>query len=116
MPLRKVEHPSRKSFYWACDQCPYESQEIRYTRENYHDAPPRTCPRCGTDANPPADSLPASIMADLAGFTNCPGCGRILTASDIVRETVTEKLIHCIKCDYEGTVKKQGESAKPAKV
>jgi hypothetical protein len=41
----------------------------------------------------------------------CPGCGRLLTANDVVRETETEKVVHCIVCDYEGTVKKQGESA-----
>ena len=50
-------------------------------------------------------------MAAVQGFTNCPGCGRLLTANDVVSETETEKLVHCIKCDYEGTVKKQGESA-----
>lgn len=50
-------------------------------------------------------------MADVQGFTNCPGCGRLLTANDVVSETETEKLVHCIVCDYEGTVKKEVESA-----
>ncbi len=117
MQLRKVEYPGGKSFYWACNgpDCPYESEEIKYTMDNYHHAPPLFCPRCGRGGNQQADSLPASIMAELQGFTNCPGCGRLLTASDVVRETETEKVVHCIVCDYEGTVKKQGESAKPAK-
>ena len=46
-------------------------------------------------------------MTDVQGFTKCPGCGRLLTASDVVRETETEKAVHCIVCEYEGTVKKQ---------
>jgi uncharacterized Zn finger protein len=49
-------------------------------------------------------------MTDGQEFTKCPGCGRLLTANDVVRETKTEKLVHCILCDYEGTVKKQRES------
>ncbi len=49
MQLRKVEHPNGKSFYWACNgpDCPYESEEIRYTMDNYHTASPPFCPRCG---------------------------------------------------------------------
>ncbi len=115
MQLRKVPHPFGKTFHWACNDCPYESEEIQFTADNYNADSPSRCPRCGAGANPPADYLPASIMADLQGFSNCPGCGRLLTASDVVRETETEKVVHCIVCDYEGTVKKQGESAKPAK-
>jgi hypothetical protein len=46
--LRKVEHPSKKSFHWACNgpDCPYESEEIKYTMDNYHAAPPPICPKC----------------------------------------------------------------------
>jgi hypothetical protein len=50
-------------------------------------------------------------MIDVQGFTSCPGCGRLLTASDVVLESEAEKLIHCIVCDYKGTVKKESESA-----
>jgi hypothetical protein len=47
--MRKVAHPNGKFFHFACNgpDCPYESEEISYTTENYHAAPPRTCPRCG---------------------------------------------------------------------
>jgi len=65
--LRKVEHPNGKSFHWACNgpDCPYESEEIRYTMDNYHASPPPFCPRCGRGGNQEAaDSLPASIVFD----------------------------------------------------
>jgi hypothetical protein len=47
--LRKVELPSGKSFFWACDgpDCPWESEEITYTMENYDPYPPLSCPKCG---------------------------------------------------------------------
>jgi ssDNA-binding Zn-finger/Zn-ribbon topoisomerase 1 len=56
--LRKVEHPNGKSFYWACNgpDCPYESEEIKYTMDNYHATPPLACPRCGRDGNQQANS------------------------------------------------------------
>lgn len=64
MQLRKVEHPSRKSFHWACNgpNCPYESPEIKYTMDNYRADPPLFCPQCGRSGNQEADSLPASII------------------------------------------------------
>jgi ssDNA-binding Zn-finger/Zn-ribbon topoisomerase 1 len=61
MQLRKVEHPGGKSFYWACNgpDCPYESEEIQYTMDNYHDAPPLVCPRCGRRGNLMSEGIPA---------------------------------------------------------
>ena len=61
MQLRKVEHPSGKSFYWACNgpDCPYESEEIKYTMDNYHDTAPPFCPRCGRGGN-----LQAAMMSE----------------------------------------------------
>jgi ssDNA-binding Zn-finger/Zn-ribbon topoisomerase 1 len=59
--LRKVEHPIGKSFYWACNgpDCPYESEEIKYTMENYHATPPLVCPKCGRSGN-----LQAAMMSE----------------------------------------------------
>jgi ssDNA-binding Zn-finger/Zn-ribbon topoisomerase 1 len=56
--LRKFEHPNGKSFYWACNgpDCPYESEEIKYTMDNYHATPPPFCPRCGRRGNQQARS------------------------------------------------------------
>ena len=63
MQLRKVEHPSGKSFYWACNgpDCPYESEEIKYTMDNYHAAPPPVCPRCGRSETVQADMMSEGI-------------------------------------------------------
>jgi hypothetical protein len=79
MSLRKVEHPNGKSFHWACNSpnCPYESEEIRYTMENYHADPPRFCPRCGLGENPQFDSLPASII-----FKQLCACGHSFSSHD----------------------------------
>jgi hypothetical protein len=59
--LRKVEHPSGKSFIWACNgpDCPYESEEIKYTMENYHAMPPLVCPKCGRSGNLMEEGIPA---------------------------------------------------------
>jgi len=59
--LRKVEHSFGKSFHWACNgpDCPYESEEIKYTMENYHVTPPPVCPRCGRSGN-----LQAAMMSE----------------------------------------------------
>jgi ssDNA-binding Zn-finger/Zn-ribbon topoisomerase 1 len=63
--LRKVEHPSGKSFYWACNgpDCPYESEEIKYTMENYHATPPPFCPRCGRGRNAQAAMMSEGMPA-----------------------------------------------------
>jgi transcription elongation factor Elf1 len=116
MPAKRMDHPSDKKFLWQFPLCGHETDYAEYDSSNYNSPPPTRCPKCGRSADETAcdDSLPASIVADL-GFPNCPGCGRILTASDVVRETETEKVVHCVVCDYEGTVKKQGRSAKPAR-
>jgi len=59
--LRKVEHPSGKSFYWACNgpDCPYESEEIKYTAANYDATPPLVCPKCGRSGG-----LQAAMMSE----------------------------------------------------
>ena len=64
MQLRKVEHPFGKSFHWACKgpDCPYESEEIPYTADNFNATPPRFCPRCGRGGNQGNGTLPASII------------------------------------------------------
>lgn len=63
MPVqfRKIEHPFGKSFHWACNgpDCPWESEEIKYTAENYNDTPPLVCPKCGRSGN-----LQAALMAE----------------------------------------------------
>lgn len=66
MSLRKVEHPFGKSFHWRCNSpdCPYESEEIKYTQENFNAPPPRFCPRCGDAGNQEIDPLRASIVFD----------------------------------------------------
>jgi ssDNA-binding Zn-finger/Zn-ribbon topoisomerase 1 len=63
--LRKVEHPFRKSFHWACNgpDCPYESIEIEYTADNYNATPPLVCPKCGRSGNPQADMMSEGIPA-----------------------------------------------------
>jgi hypothetical protein len=56
--LRKVEHPSGKSFHWACNglNCSYESKEIKHTWKNNYPARPSFCLRCGRGGNQQADS------------------------------------------------------------
>jgi hypothetical protein len=59
--LRKGEHPSGKSFHWACNgpDCPYESEEIKYTADNYNPTPPLVCPKYGRSGN-----LQAAMMSE----------------------------------------------------
>jgi len=61
MALRKVPDPSGKRYYLACSECPYESELIPYTMENYHQPPPARCPRCGhASGDDGVDFIPAS--------------------------------------------------------
>jgi len=70
--VRKVRNINNKSFHWACNgpNCPWESDEIQCTRNNYDEEPPTFCPRCRRGGNQQTDSIPASILADLPGFTD----------------------------------------------
>jgi hypothetical protein len=63
--LRKVEHPRGKSFYWACNgpDCPYESEDIKYTMDNYDATPPFVCPRCRRSGNLQVDMMSEGIPA-----------------------------------------------------
>jgi predicted SprT family Zn-dependent metalloprotease len=46
MPMKKIEDPDRKHFYWRCETCGYQTGEKEKTSENVDDQPHR-CPRCG---------------------------------------------------------------------
>lgn len=62
--MEKKPHSSGKGFIQRCSNCGKEIY-TEYAAENFH-APARTiCPRCGSDENPPDDSLPAANFRDL---------------------------------------------------
>jgi|HubBroStandDraft_2_1064218.scaffolds.fasta_scaffold142952_2 hypothetical protein len=54
-------------------------------------------------------------MPDDFQFAKCK-CGSALTSSDVVRETETEKVAHCIVCDHETIFPKKRRRFPPPKL
>jgi predicted nucleic acid-binding Zn ribbon protein len=45
--MRKIEALGGKVFYFRCEICGHETEEVKKTKHNIDEQPPTSCPNCG---------------------------------------------------------------------